>query len=239
MRIIPDKSWIDIPRFERSKDNRYKDGLKAFIQYADANPRRLESGRLYCPCCRCCNAKMVDSSDIVHKHLLQSGFDDKYKYWDFHGEGCVDELEFSTERGMHSPRTLIDDSLDDHITSDAFPVEDDHVEDVHVEDDEDAEEVPEIGDIERLMQFVEDNKKDLYDGCSSFTRLSFLLRLLHIKTLSGMASEYFEMLLDLLRKVIPTGEKIIPKTFYEVKKIIATLGLDYKKIDACPNDCIL
>ena len=54
-----------------------------------------------------------------------------------------------------------------------------------------------------------------------------------------MASEYFEMLLDLLRKVIPTGEKIIPKTFYEVKKIIATLGLDYKKIDACPNDCIL
>ena len=58
-------------------------------------------------------------------------------------------------------------------------------------------------------------------------------------TLSGMATEYFEMLLDLLRKVIPTGEVIIPKTFYEVKKFVATLGLDYKKIDACPNDCIM
>ena len=170
MRIIPDKSWIDIPRFERSRYSSYKDGLRAFIQYADVNPRRLESGRLYCPCCRCRNAKMVDSSDIVHKHLLQSGFDDKYKYWDFHGEGCVDELEFSTERGVHSPRTMIDDFLDDHITSDTFPVED-----VHVEDVEDVEEVPEIGEIERLMQFVDDKKKDLYDGCLSFIRLSFLL----------------------------------------------------------------
>ena len=77
MRIIPNMSWIVIPRFERSSDNRYKDGLEAFIQYADANSRKLESGRLYCPCCRCRNAKMVDSSDIVHKQLLQSGFDDK------------------------------------------------------------------------------------------------------------------------------------------------------------------
>ena len=67
---------------------------------------------------------MVDLSDILHKHLLQSGFDDKYKYWDFHGESCVDELECSTERGVHSPRTMIGDCLDDHITGDTFHVED-------------------------------------------------------------------------------------------------------------------
>ncbi|XP_020252355.1 uncharacterized protein LOC109829727 [Asparagus officinalis] len=47
------------------------------------------------------------------------------------------------------------------------------------------------------------------------------------------------MLLDLLRKVIPGDEKSIPATYYEVHKIVDTLRLDYKKIDACPNDFIL
>ena len=64
---------------------------------------------------------------------------------------------------------MIGDCLADHITSDTF-----NVDDVNVDDVVDGEEVPEIGDIERLMQFVEDNKNNLYDGCSSFTRLSFL-----------------------------------------------------------------
>ena len=68
MRIVPDKSWIVIPRMERSKDNRYANGLNAFIQYAEANPRRLESERLYCPCCRCRNTGMVESIDIVQSH---------------------------------------------------------------------------------------------------------------------------------------------------------------------------
>ena len=238
MRIVPDKSWIVIPRMERSKDNRYANGLNAFIQYAAANPRRLESGRLYCPCCRCRNTGMVESIDIVQSHLRQSGFDETYKYWEFHGEGCLQEIERSSNRErVETPRTMVDDNLADQIADDT----------VNAEDDEYAEEVPELaelgdvelGDVERLLKFVEDNKKKLYDGCTSFTRLTFLLRLVHIKTLSGMATEYFEMLLDLLRKVIPTGEVIIPKTFYEVKKFVATLGLDYKKIDACPNDCIL
>ncbi|KAI9117919.1 hypothetical protein K1719_011061 [Acacia pycnantha] len=31
----------------------------------------------------------------------------------------------------------------------------------------------------------------------------------------------------------------IPTTFYEAKKIINRLGLNYEKIDACPNDCML
>ncbi|KAI9116770.1 hypothetical protein K1719_012136 [Acacia pycnantha] len=30
----------------------------------------------------------------------------------------------------------------------------------------------------------------------------------------------------------------IPSSFYEAKKIINRLGLNYEKIDACPNDCM-
>jgi len=31
----------------------------------------------------------------------------------------------------------------------------------------------------------------------------------------------------------------IPNSFYETKKFIGALACDYKKIDACQNDCIL
>ena len=31
----------------------------------------------------------------------------------------------------------------------------------------------------------------------------------------------------------------ISKSFYEAKKVIKKLGLTYKKIDMCPNDCML
>ncbi|KAI9111224.1 hypothetical protein K1719_017835 [Acacia pycnantha] len=40
-----------------------------------------------------------------------------------------------------------------------------------------------------------------------------------------------------LRDAFPDAD--IPSSFYEAKKIINRLGLNYEKIDACPNDCML
>ncbi|XP_060185905.1 uncharacterized protein LOC132615335 [Lycium barbarum] len=37
---------------------------------------------------------------------------------------------------------------------------------------------------------------------------------------------------------LPEGEKF-PPSFYESKKLVKGLGLNYKKIHACPNDCML
>ncbi|KAI9120733.1 hypothetical protein K1719_007766 [Acacia pycnantha] len=45
------------------------------------------------------------------------------------------------------------------------------------------------------------------------------------------------MFLELLRDAFPDAD--IPPSFYEAKKIINRLGLNYQKIDACPNDCML
>ena len=46
------------------------------------------------------------------------------------------------------------------------------------------------------------------------------------------------MLLEILRKALPGGQ-ILPSSYYEMRKIIGELGLDYRKIHACPNDCQL
>ncbi|KAI9092314.1 hypothetical protein K1719_027814 [Acacia pycnantha] len=45
------------------------------------------------------------------------------------------------------------------------------------------------------------------------------------------------MLPELLRDAFPDAD--IPSTFYEAKKLISRLGLNYEKIDARPNDCML
>lgn len=53
-----------------------------------------------------------------------------------------------------------------------------------------------------------------------------------------MTNAAFTMLLDLLKKALLEGETL-PKSYYETKNIIGELGLNYDKIDACPNDCML
>ena len=34
-------------------------------------------------------------------------------------------------------------------------------------------------------------------------------------------------------------ENMLPKSYYEAKKILCSMGFEYQKIHACPNDCIL
>ena len=50
---------------------------------------------------------------------------------------------------------------------------------------------------------------------------------------------HFDMLLDLLRVVVPNGKESIPRSHYEASKLVKSLGFEYEKIHACPNDCIL
>lgn len=79
----------------------------------------------------------------------------------------------------------------------------------------------------------------------NFTRDARVLRCCHLLFNSIILSvsvdevtSHWSMLLQLLKKAFPEGETL-PNSFYETKKIRKKLGLDYKKIDAYPNDCIL
>ena len=46
------------------------------------------------------------------------------------------------------------------------------------------------------------------------------------------------MMLQFWKDVLPEGN-ILPTSHGEVKKFIKSLGLGYKNIHACQNDCIL
>jgi hypothetical protein len=89
-----------------------------------------------------------------------------------------------------------------------------------------------------IEKFVAENKKKLYPNCKKYTQLCFLVRLLHIKLLGGWTDRSMNLLLDLLNDALPKGSAL-PKSFYEAKNLVKSVGIGYNSIHSCKNDCII
>jgi hypothetical protein len=89
----------------------------------------------------------------------------------------------------------------------------------------------------KFYNLINEAKQELYPGCEGFSTLSFIIRLYLLKCLHGWSNASFTSLLELLKEAIPNLN--IPESFNKTKAMISDLGLDYKKIHACPNDCML
>ena len=90
----------------------------------------------------------------------------------------------------------------------------------------------------KFYQLLGDYRKLLYQGSKS-SKLSVLVKLLHIKSLGHWSNESFTMLLKLLKEDLLPDGSTLPDSYYEAKKTIRDLSLSYEKIDACINDCLL
>ncbi|XP_014629693.2 uncharacterized protein [Glycine max] len=62
--------------------------------------------------------------------------------------------------------------------------------------------------------------------------------LVNLKARFGLSDRSFTELLVLLKNMLPK-DNILSKSHYEAKKILCPVGMEYQKIRACPNDCIL
>ncbi|KAJ8771877.1 hypothetical protein K2173_027054 [Erythroxylum novogranatense] len=80
--------------------------------------------------------------------------------------------------------------------------------------------------------------EELYPGCTNFSKLSFLIKLLHLKVYKKWSNNSFDMLLGLLKDVLPNCETF-PKSYYETNQFLRSLGLGYVSIHACKYDCSL
>ncbi|CAK8542809.1 unnamed protein product [Lathyrus sativus] len=89
--------------------------------------------------------------------------------------------------------------------------------------------------VDTLQRDMEDS---LYQRCKHFTRLSVVLRLFNLKVRGGWTDKSFNELLELLKQMFPECNTLSNRT-YEAKKILCPMGLDYVKIHACRNDCLL
>ena len=83
-----------------------------------------------------------------------------------------------------------------------------------------------------------DAETPLYVSSTKFTRLSAILRLMNLKATNGQTDKSFTELLMLLNEMLLEGNTL-PTRNYDAKKILCLMGMEYKRIHTCPNDCIL
>jgi hypothetical protein len=79
-------------------------------------------------------------------------------------------------------------------------------------------------------------KQELHPG-ASYTRFSFVAKLLHIKSFYWISNVAFSAILKLLSLAFP--QCCVPASYKEAKKLIKALGLGYESIHVCPNNCVL
>ncbi|XP_057247163.1 uncharacterized protein LOC130589685 [Beta vulgaris subsp. vulgaris] len=214
--MTEDRSWMRLPR----RLPEFENGLVNFLNASFAKASR--GNQIRCPCKQCKNRYWCHRSE-VYDHLKVDGFVDDYEIWSFHGE---DHVSMGQVDVMEEDNFVMHDSIDE-LMHDRF-----------------RETIVGAGNSQgpneearKFHRLVEEGNQELFPGCKTFSKLSFIIRLLLYKTLHGLSNVAFDDLLKLWKEVIPNAN--LPSNFNEAKKIIRDLGLDYQKIHACPNDYML
>jgi hypothetical protein len=225
-----DKSWM---MFVNNRgDPIYEKGVDAFLEYAfHADRTNFRHGQyselIQCPCRNCRNGVKLTRTD-VEIHLKVDGVWTPYTNWVCHGETPFhsmvrDQTDIpSVDMGEQQTSILSTDMLHDLQQAECVIS---------------GEEQPN-SKAKDFYKLLEDAETPLYDGCQKISKLSFLLKLLNIKTMNQVTGKCMNMLLEFIKEILPEGANV-PGTWYEVKKLIKDLGLGYQKIHACQNDCLL
>ncbi|CAL1412978.1 unnamed protein product [Linum trigynum] len=93
---------------------------------------------------------------------------------------------------------------------------------------------------ERFFKLVRDSQTPLYEGCDEkISSLSCLVKMMHLKWFNSWSNTSFTQLLKFLRSTFPMAQTTMPKNYYQAKKMLSGLGLNYEEIDACENGCVI
>ncbi|XP_048502675.1 uncharacterized protein LOC109135778 [Beta vulgaris subsp. vulgaris] len=229
-----DRSWMHIQGFNGRKQGDYKKGVKEFLDFAFRDTAPNSGVKLRCPCLNCRNYFDQDQ-DTMRAHLFRVGIDPDYNPWIFHGEEQsfeVTDEEMSEEEGddFEDEDPLVSDDLAS-LVREATNV----VVEPQVSDDRDRgdDELP-----DKFHKLMKDAQEEIYPGCKTFSRLEFIVTLLQLKVSGRWSDKSFNGLLNALHKAF-NYDVSFPKSSYEAKKYTKDLGLNYVKIHACVNHCIL
>ena len=77
---------------------------------------------------------------------------------------------------------------------------------------------------EQFAKLVRDAREPLYPNCIKFFKLEFLIKLLHIKTVSRWSQKLFNQILTLIKAALPDRERL-PKSYSEAKIYMQKIDL--------------
>ena len=89
-----------------------------------------------------------------------------------------------------------------------------------------------------LKLMMKEAKRQLYPSCAKFSKFSFVVKLLHMKSFYRITNTAFSAFLKLLADAF-SEFNTLPTSYHEAKNNIKELGLGYESIHVCYNNCIL
>lgn len=222
----------------------FKDGLEIFMYQAGNMQLTSESGKMFCPCRKCMNRKFI-LVDTVWKHLLNRGFTPHYYVWFQHGEGYGGEGASSSNNynenvGMNTSNNQQFDYHDvehgeqDHdrfhdMVSDAF-----HETTAIAETNEE----PNL-EAQRFYDLLDAANQPIYDGCrEGQSKLSLAARMMNIKTDHNLSEICMDDWSDLIKEYLPE-DNLSAESYYEIQKLVFSLGLPSEMIDVCVDNCMI
>ena len=212
-----DRRWVHGRLFS----DEYLKGVEEFMKFVRG--KFSEDEEILCPCSICLN-QMYRHQTMVQRHLLMNGIQSSYTKWIHHGE----ELDV--------------DVVEMHVTDDGASHDGD-IDDVRFEElleglQTAAVEEGGIADDLFLTNLMAEAKRELYPGCTKFSKFSFVVKLLHMKSFYRISNTAFSAILKLLGKAFP-AVNTVPKSYDDAKKLLRRLGLGYESIHVCLNNCVL
>ncbi|XP_020245318.1 uncharacterized protein LOC109823444 [Asparagus officinalis] len=222
---IADRSWMYKEENERFEEF-FIAGVDCFIEFALQHSVEGRSN-VCCPCKKCQNHCSYDTKTIK-MHIVKNGFVHGYTKWYFHGEN---------RKRLREETINMLPSRDDiaRMLASICPSSSTYENDVTSDSSNRTGRDRNVRNFENL---IEDAKKPLYPNCQKYSKLSFIVRLFQIKCLNKWSNKSLSSLLELLKDLLPE-DNLVPKTWYEAKKVMDEMGLKCNKIHACCNDCVL
>jgi hypothetical protein len=166
-----DKNWMDLPR----QTDEYIKGVDSFLEYAFS--KSAKGNTILCPC-KVCKNSCWRASDVVREHLICEGFSEGYITWLYHGEPSSSFFANTQQPDrVEVQKSNEEDDISDLLRDLAGGLDD--------MGDLEGNEEEHDKDMESFHRLVEDAGKELYPGCRNFSKLRFMIRLLHIKFLGG------------------------------------------------------
>ena len=214
--------------------NEYMAGVDEFMKVATEDTAKNGTGLMSCPCRDCNNMNKFSNPNQVRNHLIRRGFKQQYKRWIWHGESLETDIG-SEHQEYHTGGSDGSGDGPHDGTDDAVVDETENVDQMLRDLEEDFDNDKQYSVFENLY---EDSNKELYPGCSKFSKLKGVLKLYNLKASNGWSDKSFTALLQTLKEMLP-DENEIPYNVYEAKKMLCPVDLEVQRIHACPNDCIL
>ena len=89
-----------------------------------------------------------------------------------------------------------------------------------------------------FYEAIVENGVPIYPGCTKYTRIRFTGKLLEFKKASNCSDKSFNSLIKIIMDVLPNNHTL-SESYYDMKKVIKSLRVEYEKIDVCENDFML